>query len=191
MPPVKAIIAAASEDIRNSLSSMCAEAEISDITINDGGNVRELFAEHNYDIALLVLPFSDRFGADTAAYLSKSYDTQTIAFVPSKVYDDVCIKLSGAGILILPKSAPRSLIVNALRNAVHVKNKLDGLRDEKRVLTEMVNEMKLVSRAKCVLIEYLRISEKEAHRQMQKRAMDQRITLSEVAMDILKTYEYN
>ena len=191
MPPVKAIIAAASEDIRNSLSSMCAEAEISDITVNDGGNVRELFAEHNYDIALLVLPFSDRFGADTAAYLSKSYDTQTIAFVPSKVYDDVCIKLSGSGILILPKSAPRSLIVNALRNAVHVKDKLNGLRDEKRVLTEMVNEMKLVSRAKCVLIEYLRISEKEAHRQMQKRAMDQRITLSEVAMDILKTYEYN
>ena len=191
MPPVKAIIAAASEDIRASLSSMCAEAEISDITVNDGGNVRELFAEHNYDIALLILPFSDRFGADTAAYLGKSYDTQTIAFVPSKVYDDVCIKLSGSGILILPKSAPRSLIVNALRNAVHVKDKLDGLRDEKRVLTEMVNEMKLVSRAKCVLIEYLRISEKEAHRQMQKRAMDQRITLSEVAMDILKTYEYN
>ena len=57
MPPVKAIIAAASEDIRASLSSMCAEAEISDITVNDGGNVRELFAEHNYDIALLVLPF--------------------------------------------------------------------------------------------------------------------------------------
>lgn len=54
----------------------------------------------------------------------------------------------------------------------------------------MLSEIKLVNRAKCVLIEYLRISEKEAHRQIQKRAMDQRITLTEVAMDILKTYEY-
>lgn len=191
MPSVKAVIAAASEDIKASLSSMCAEAGITDITVTDGGSLRELFSEHSYDIALLVLPFEDRFGAETAASISKSYDTQTITFVPSKVYDDVCAKLARSGILILPKSSPRALIINALRNAVHTKEKLDGLRDEKRTLTEMVNEMKLVSRAKCVLIEYLRISEKEAHRQMQKRAMDQRITLSEVAADILKTYEYN
>ncbi|MBQ5334024.1 MAG: ANTAR domain-containing protein [Oscillospiraceae bacterium] len=191
MPSAKAIIAAASEDIRASLSSMCAEADITDITVTDGGSLKELFAENPYDIALLVLPFEERFGADTAAFLSKSYDTEIIAFVPSKLYDDVCSKLARSGLLILPKSAPRALIINALRNAVHTKEKLDGLREEKQTLTEMVNEMKLVNRAKCVLIEYLRISEKEAHRQMQKRAMDQRITLSEVAADILKTYEYN
>lgn len=191
MPSAKAIIAAASEDIRASLSSMCADAEIADITVTDGGSLKELFAENTYDIALLVLPFEDRFGADTAAFLSKSYDTEVVAFVPSKLYDDVCSKLARTGILILPKSAPRALIINALRNAVHIKEKLDGLREEKQTLTEMVNEMKLVNRAKCVLIEYLRISEKEAHRQMQKRAMDQRITLTEVAADILKTYEYN
>ncbi|WP_432650956.1 ANTAR domain-containing response regulator [Huintestinicola sp.] len=191
MPSVKAVIAAASEDIKASLSSMCAEAGITDITVTDGGSLRELFAEHSYDIALLVMPFEDRFGADTAAFLAKSYDTQTIAFVPSKVYDEVCAKLARSGLLILPKSAPRALIINALRNAVHTKEKLDGLKEEKLTLTEMVNEIKLVNRAKCVLIEYLRISEKEAHRQMQKRAMDQRITLSEVAADILKTYEYN
>ena len=191
MPSAKAIIAAASEDIRASLSSMCAEADITDITVTDGGSLKEFFAENPYDIALLVLPFEERFGADTAAFLSKSYDTEIIAFVPSKLYDDVCSKLARSGLLILPKSAPRALIINALRNAVHTKEKLDGLREEKQTLTEMVNEMKLVNRAKCVLIEYLRISEKEAHRQMQKRAMDQRITLSEVAADILKTYEYN
>lgn len=191
MPSVKAVIAAASEDIKASLSSMCAEAGITDITVTDGGSLRELFAEHSYDIALLVLPFEDRFGAETAAFLSKSYDTRTIAFVPSKVYDDVCEKLARSGILILPKSSQRALIINALRNAVHTKEKLDELKEEKQTLAEMVNEIKLVNRAKCVLIEYLRISEKEAHRQMQKRAMDQRITLSEVAADILKTYEYN
>ncbi|MCI7767332.1 MAG: ANTAR domain-containing protein [Oscillospiraceae bacterium] len=191
MPSAKAIIAAASEDIRASLSSMCAEAEIADITVTDGGSLKELFAENAYDIALLVLPFEDRFGADTAVYLSKSYDTEVVTFVPSKLYDDVCSKLARTGGLILPKSAPRALIINALRNAVHTKERLDGLREEKQTLSEMVNEMKLVNRAKCVLIEYLRISEKEAHRQMQKRAMDQRITLTEVAADILKTYEYN
>ena len=116
MPSEKAIIAAASEDIRASLSSMCAEAEITDITVTDGGSLKELFAENAYDIALLVLPFEDRFGADTAAFLSKSYDTEVVTFVPSKVYDDVCAKLMKTGILILPKSAPRALIINASRD---------------------------------------------------------------------------
>ena len=80
--------------------------------------------------------------------------------------------------------------MNSIRCAAAMKNKMDDLRSENKMLRDMVNEMKLVNRAKCVLIEYLKISEKEAHRQIQKRAMDQRVTLTEVAADILKTYEY-
>ena len=108
----------------------------------------------------------------------------------SKVYDEVCAKLLGTGAVILPKSSPRELAVNSIRCAAAMKNKMDDLRSENKMLRDMVNEMKLVNRAKCVLIEYLKISEKEAHRQIQKRAMDQRVTLTEVAADILKTYEY-
>ena len=47
----------------------------------------------------------------------------------------------------------------------------------------------VIDRAKCTLVEYLRISEADAHRQIQKRAMDMRLPLAAVAKDILKTYE--
>ena len=52
-----------------------------------------------------------------------------------------------------------------------------------------LKDVKLVDRAKCVLVEYLRISEADAHRQIQKRAMDMRVPQVVIAKDILKTYE--
>ena len=43
-----------------------------------------------------------------------------------------------------------------------------------------------MDRAKCVLIEYLKMTESEAHRFIEKQAMDMRITKREVAERILK-----
>ena len=168
----KALIAAVSDDTKASLSSMVLEAGLTDVSVTSGKNLRDLCAEHDYDVVISVFPFEGEFGAETAAYISKTFDVCQVIFVPSKVYDEVCAKLSGTGC------------------AAAMKNKMDDLRSENKMLRDMVNEMKLVNRAKCVLIEYLKISEKEAHRQIQKRAMDQRVTLTEVAADILKTYEY-
>jgi len=188
---LSAVIAASSEDTAKSVSGICSDTGIKSITLTNGENVRELCAKNSYDLALLVLPFEERFGAEAAVHISRSKSTQVIALVPSRSYDEVCKRLSGTGILILPRSCGRTQIINAVHNALHTKKQLDELREENRTLTDMVNEIRLVNRAKCVLIEYLRISEKEAHRQMQKRAMDQRTTISEVAADIIKTYEYN
>lgn len=190
MNALKAIIAAVSDDAKASLSSMALEAGITDISVTDGGNLRELCAGNNYDVVIMVLPFENEFGADAASAVNRSCGSCQVIFTPSKVYDEVCTKLSDTGAVILPKSSPRELAVNSIRCAAVNKRKLDELRSENKTLKDMVNEMKLVNRAKCVLIEYLKISEKEAHRQIQKRAMDQRITLTEVAADILKTYEY-
>ena len=52
-----------------------------------------------------------------------------------------------------------------------------------------IEELRIVNRAKFVLIAYLKMSEATAHRYIEKQAMDMRITKREVAESILKTYE--
>jgi response regulator NasT len=116
--------------------------------------------------------------------------TGQIVFAPSRIYDEVCSRLAGTNTVILPKAAARSTIMSAVKCTAAYKAKLDMLKSENDSLKNTVNEMKLVNRAKCVLMEYLRLTEKEAHRQMQKRAMDNHTTLTEIATDIIKTYEY-
>lgn len=190
MPVNNALIIAVSDDIKASLSLMLSEVGISDISATNGNSLRELLSEKSYSLIILVMPLEKEFGLEAAKYISESTQSALVIFAPSKVYDDVCGKLSSISANILPKNIPNNIMKSTIRSALHVKDQLDELRSENNTLRNTVNEMKLVNRAKCVLIEYLRISEKEAHRQIQKRAMDRRTTLTEVAADIIKTYEY-
>ena len=64
-----------------------------------------------------------------------------------------------------------------------------GLRNENFKLQSKIEEIRLVNRAKCVLIQYLKLTEPQAHRYIEKQAMDTRQTKKDVAEKILKTYE--
>ncbi len=185
-----ALVIAASEDVRMNLSSMVMEAGISDVSASDGRNIREIATAKSYSLVVLVLPLEEEFGLETAAYICRNTNSAALIFVPSKTYDEISAKIAHTGAAVLPKSAAQSIAVGIIRSMIAINEKFDELRSENAVLRQMVNEMKLVNRAKCVLIEYLRISEKEAHRQLQKRAMEQRITITQAAEDIIRTYEY-
>lgn len=54
---------------------------------------------------------------------------------------------------------------------------------------ELSDEARLINRAKLALMLYLNMSESAAHRYIEKRAMDMRVTKKEIAKNILKTYE--
>ena len=65
----------------------------------------------------------------------------------------------------------------------------DDLKKENDGLIKKVEDMKIIDRAKCCLIHYLRIPEATAHRHIEKQAMDMRCSKRKVAEEILKKYE--
>ncbi len=52
-----------------------------------------------------------------------------------------------------------------------------------------MEEIRLVNRAKWILIDVLGMSENDAHRYIEKQAMDRCVTKAEVARGIISTYE--
>ena len=54
---------------------------------------------------------------------------------------------------------------------------------------EKIKEIRLVNRAKWLLIECLSMTEPEAHRYIEKQAMDLRISKREAAENIIRTYQ--
>ena len=64
-----------------------------------------------------------------------------------------------------------------------------GLKQENRKLQSKIEEIRLVDRAKCMLIQYLSMTESQAHRYIEKQAMDRRVTRGEVARSILGLYD--
>ena len=52
-----------------------------------------------------------------------------------------------------------------------------------------MNEIRLVNRAKWLLISELKMTESDAHRYIEKQAMDLRISKREVAENVIRTYK--
>ena len=93
------------------------------------------------------------------------------------------------GVLTVAKPLQKELFWMALKLATAAHNKMAALHDENAKLYKKIDDIKLIDRAKAILINYLQMSESEAHRYIEKRAMDERVTRREVAESIIKTYD--
>ena len=60
---------------------------------------------------------------------------------------------------------------------------------EKNKLLKQVDDIKKIDRAKCLLIQYNKMTEDEAHRYLEKQAMDLRISRRAVADKIINYFE--
>ncbi|MDE7293146.1 MAG: ANTAR domain-containing protein [Oscillospiraceae bacterium] len=183
-------MASGSQEAQNNFSLIGKEAGFEDISASCGSGLPELCKNGSYDLVVMSLPLESEFGLETALRVSKLCPGGLLIISPSKIYEEVCAKGAKIPAPILPRSAPKAQVINIMRFLLSVRQSSIAANEETARLQGIVDEMKLVNRAKCVLIEYLRLSEQEAHYQLRKRAMDQRITLTEAALDILKIYEY-
>ena len=65
---------------------------------------------------------------------------------------------------------------------------LRELEGENERLRAALDTAKLVGRAKCALVLHAGMSEETAHRYIEKRAMDRRVSNREIALEILDMY---
>jgi two-component system, response regulator PdtaR len=66
---------------------------------------------------------------------------------------------------------------------------LQEMQKENIELRQKIEDIRIIDRAKFVLISRLNLSEEEAHRAIEKQAMNMRTSRRIIAEDILKTHE--
>ena len=94
------------------------------------------------------------------------------------------------GVLTVAKPVSRHLFYQAVKLLEAVQVRWRKLEKENRKLQVKLEEIRIVARAKCILMEYLNMSEGDAHRYIEKQAMDLRTTKKTVAENVLKTYDH-
>ena len=77
----------------------------------------------------------------------------------------------------------------AVRLTEAMRNRLGGVKKENVKLRKKIDDIRIINRAKCILMEYLSMTEPQAHKYLERQAMDLRITKIEVAKRLLSTYE--
>ena len=67
--------------------------------------------------------------------------------------------------------------------------KIFTLNEQNEKLRRRLDEMGLITRAKCLLIEKRHLTEEEAHRYLEQEAMNHSLTKREVAQDVIRELE--
>ncbi len=78
----------------------------------------------------------------------------------------------------------------AIKFAELSKNRVLTLNEENLKLQDKIVQIKLVNRAKWVLIRYLNMTENQAHKYIEQQAMERRVSKKKIAEKILKMYEH-
>lgn len=184
-----ALVVSKSEKTADTLSAVLKSNAFSKVLRADSaGAARRMTLKQPVDVVVINTPLADDFGTQLAMDLSEK-NMGVLVFVKKDVYDPVSYKLEEYGIVTLPKPVERTALNQSLKMLKAMGVKLAKLEAQKSSLESKMREIRLVNRAKWLLISHLSMSEEEAHRYIEKEAMDACVKKSEIAENIIKTYE--
>lgn len=112
-----------------------------------------------------------------------------VIIVPKNGSDEISDVLNGKGVLVIAKPIQRHLFHHYLLFADCFRSRLLRLERENEKLKHMVEDLKIIDRAKLLLVTCLNMSEEQAHRYLEKQAMDLRTSRLNVAKQVIRTYE--
>ena len=184
------LIVSSSEKGRSYFTELLNSCSFSQITtLKNGGEARRAMIETEYELVLINTPLSDEFGHELAQMISQTTTSGIILVVKSDYEDEVSEKVEDYGAVVVAKPISRVLFNQSLKLVNASRNRLLGLKSENIKLQQKIEEIRLVDRAKYSLMQYLKLDEAQAHRYIEKQAMDMRTTRAKIAQSILNTYE--
>ena len=163
---------------------------VSVITADSGGSARLRLKEPGADLVIVNTPMADERGIDLAVHAAERENCAVILVTDSVTRAEIADDMQERGILVAERPLEKKIFVCMLQSMVIFANQLRILKEENRKLQECVEEARLISRAKGMLMSQLNMTEAQAHRYIEKQAMDLRIQKKTVSQNILKTY-YN
>ena len=185
----RTLVVSSSEKFNSVLVPLLTSARCEPINYADSiAAAKRKSLENPYDFIIINSPLPDETGAKYAIDLSSGKSTVCLLFVRSELYADTHSKVTPYGVFTLPKPTSSVAIVHGLSFLASARERLRGLEKKALSIEDKMEEIRLVNRAKWLLIDHLNMTESDAHRYIEKQAMDRCVRKSEVAKEILQTY---
>lgn len=183
------LIVSSSETFSTSLSALLPQKDYSPVDIVQSINhARRKISERAYDLVIINTPLPDDFGRKFAIDICNGKNTVAVLLVKSDIYDEIYTKVLEHGVLTLRKPTSATIINQSLDWMRAISKRLGKLEKKTLTLEEKMSEIRIVNRAKWALIESCKMTEADAHRYIEKQAMDRCVTRREIAEGILQTY---
>lgn len=183
------LIVSAFESFNTALLSLLPESKYYPIqTVASVSVAKRTLAERSFDFVIINSPLPDDPGTRFAIDESSRESTVVLLFVRGELHDEIYDKVTPHGVFTLAKPTSKPIILIALGWMASAKERLRRTEKKTLSLDEKMEEIRLVNRAKWLLIRELKMDEPDAHRYIEKQAMDRCVSKREIAEEIIKTY---
>lgn len=158
-------------------------------TASDVAQARRKLLEREFDIVIINSPLRDEFGTKLALDICQKSSAGVLLFVKAEHYSDIMSKVMQYGVLTISKPTSPSMIMQSVQMLCSTRERLRIMEKKNASVEEKIEEIRIINRAKCLLIEQLKMTESEAHRYIEKQAMDRCVTKRKIAENIFLTYK--
>lgn len=184
----RVLLAASGEKNRAQWSRLLQEKGFRELgAASNGGEARRLLLAGSWDLVVINAPLPDEFGHQLALDAAED-DCGVLLVVKSELWEEVNERLSPDGVLTLGRPFSRGMLSQAMGLLWASRTKLQRCQAENAKLRQKLEELRVVSRAKCLLVEYLHLDEEQAHKYLERLSMEERKTRRAVAEEILQEY---
>ena len=158
-----------------------------DISRNASG-ARSMLLEKPYDFILVNAPLSDESGSRLCIDASQNKGTVAAIVAANDTYAEVYSKVSVHGVFVIQKPTSQMLMRQALSLMECARERLRTAEKKADKAENRLDAIRVVNKAKWLLIENEGMSENEAHRYVEKAAMDAGIPKKIAAQLIIDSY---
>ena len=184
-----ALIVSAAESFNNAIPALFPKARFETIKLAcDVSSAKRTLAERSFDFVVVNSPLPDDMGVRFAIDSVASPGTVAVIFARAEAHPEIYAKVSPHGVFTLQKPVSASSMQNALRWMIAARERLRRLEKKTTSIEEKMEEIRSVNRAKWILIRELKMTEPEAHRYIEKQAMDRCVAKGVVASEVIRTY---
>ena len=183
------LIVSAAEGFNDALSTLLPTSKYSPTNfVSNISAAKRALAERAFDFVIINSPLPDDIGTRFAIDTGSSKETVVLLMVRAELQAEIYDKVAEHGVFVLPKPTSKPTMAVALSWLSSAREKLRKTEKKTLSIEEKMEEIRIVNRAKWLLIRELKLDEPEAHRYIEKQAMDRCVSKKVIAEEIIKTY---
>ncbi len=185
--PYGVLIVSSAEQFHNKTAELLPAGDFWPVRhAKSAGEARRMLSERHFDVLIICSPLPDEIGTVLAEDACEDGSLAVLFLAPAEHYDELGWRLMERGILCVSRPLSTQIMLQSVRACCVMVERLRRLEEKQATVEEKIGEIRLVNRAKWVLIEQRGMSEEEAHRFIEKEAMDRRLPRRAVAEEILE-----
>ncbi len=186
----RAMIVSAGASANEYLSARLTElGYLRPVIVPSGTEARRRMLAGGFELIVVNAPLPDEFGHELCAAAVEQTDAGVILLAKAAACDELLAPMNEQGVLVVAKPFSAALFLQAVHMAAASNHRLARLRAENDRIQQKLAELRLTGRAKCLLIQYKGMSEAEAHRYLEKTAMDTRQNRGKVAQEVIDSLD--